>query len=479
MHRYKNIQRNELKSEQSSVTTFPQDSVAGNVSMICMSEGLVERTDNDMLKLSAGHRRSLATTVSMHDGNTVLQRLISASAEQSGSSSGSFQGAYSILQLASHRGRGAAETTRREYHSNKSKLVVQRFGLLTDEQIRSAISYNNQKWSGEYRLQILTHLRGGPLQENARFDGEDVKKIANRQYSADPDSVDGKIGDTTAVTMFNDASNPLSFTTSNRPKPHQVKLIFYPGELENLGAWEEAHQRTGGNWRDSSGNAIDAPDGIGKLYVKVRGNLVASYDVRGGPPIKFTDGTHTADPTPAGNYRLGQKHAHTTKNWDMSQIPYGAELRWAHDGQNIQYRKTGSKHWIFATEIGDVRSLLKTPLQVEDLLDTSGAIPGEHWNGGLPKIYKMNDFGAHAWNLRRSNARTAYYVHTTPIDEMRTELGNSVSLDTSHGCLHIKPADRDTMMQSGYLQEGVRFIVKSYQAHLLPANTRADLMSGG
>ena len=31
-----------------------------------------------------------------------------------------------------------------------------------------------------------------------------------------------------------------------------------------------------------------------------------------------------------------------------------------------------------------------------------------------------------------------------------------------HGCVHIRPADRDEMMTLGYLQKGVKFVVKKY-----------------
>lgn len=430
-------------------------------------------------KLPVDQRVALAAAMGQMHGNTSLQRAILVAHRPvdhgDGMTAQHIDHPVPRFRNVQHN-RLASDRERREQPQRQpaqATQAVQRAALLAEDQIQAAIRYNNQNWRGEYRTQILVYLRGGPVGPAEQFTGEDVQKIANLQNTVKPDGVDGKIGDTTAASLLQAG---LKMGDSAKLNPQQVRLIFYPGELENLDAWQALHQKSGGNWRDTAGKPIETPNGIGKLYVKVNGQLVAAYEARGGPPLQFVDDTHTADPTPAGDYRLGRQHAHTTRNWTFSQIPYGAALRWSNDGQNVQFRPSNEEHWSNATAVAGARSPLNQPLSVADLLDPADTIPGEHWANHLPKLYKRNDFGTHAWNLERSGARTAYYVHTTPVDEMNTEVGDNVLLETSHGCLHIKPADRDEMMKQGYLQAGVRFTVKSYRSHLLPDAQRSTSM---
>jgi lipoprotein-anchoring transpeptidase ErfK/SrfK len=83
--------------------------------------------------------------------------------------------------------------------------------------------------------------------------------------------------------------------------------------------------------------------------------------------------------------------------------------------------------------------------------------------GQLVKVWERNDFGKWAFNVRRGGRRTPYYIHTTPEDEYATAHGLAFSLAQSHGCIHIRPADRDTMITEGYLAAGTRIEVKGYK----------------
>jgi len=89
-------------------------------------------------------------------------------------------------------------------------------------------------------------------------------------------------------------------------------------------------------------------------------------------------------------------------------------------------------------------------------------------DGSLMKPWDKNDFGANAWSV---GAR-GMYVHTTPTDEHQVLAGKTPELSASHGCIHINPAERNEMMAKGYLQAGVKFIIKKYDAHLIPAPMR-------
>lgn len=58
-------------------------------------------------------------------------------------------------------------------------------------------------------------------------------------------------------------------------------------------------------------------------------------------------------------------------------------------------------------------------------------------------VWLRNDFGIWAFNLRRNGRGTPYYIHTTPKDETSSP---NVRLAPSHGCIHIRPSDRGTMI---------------------------------
>jgi hypothetical protein len=83
-------------------------------------------------------------------------------------------------------------------------------------------------------------------------------------------------------------------------------------------------------------------------------------------------------------------------------------------------------------------------------------------DGKLMTEWLQNDFGKWSWNMRRNGVRTAYYIHTVPDDEEATRLSLPFELSYSHGCLHIRPQERDEMMRKHYLAAGVEVEVKRY-----------------
>jgi hypothetical protein len=346
--------------------------------------------------------------------------------------------------------------------------------VLAAAQIDAAIAWNNRQWRGEERLKMLTALRKMSASAGSSFTAEDAQRVTKMQMTAGL-SADGRVDDQTAVVLLQDAGK-LAKTTKPY-KAQDVILIFYPGELENLDAWKKTHALTGGNWRTLDGATVVPPPGKGKLYVKVHGNVVAMYDARGGPPIKFSDGAaHTAEPTPAGTYTLGIGAPHVTRAWSASQIAFGAALRWAPDGRNVQFLSPDVRTWQYATQVPGtgVRSTLANPFTPDDLLDPDHLLAGvTKWHKDLPSEYRLNDFGALAWRLQQRRKGTPYLIHTTPMQEQQYALGSSIALDTSHGCLHIQPADRDEMIKHGFLQAGVKLIVKTYMMHLMPSALRS------
>ena len=76
----------------------------------------------------------------------------------------------------------------------------------------------------------------------------------------------------------------------------------------------------------------------------------------------------------------------------------------------------------------------------------------------------------------RLQGSPGFYLHTTPETEQEAAVGEEVTLDHSHGCVHLDPSQRDEMIALGYLQPGVRFVCKKYSDHLLPTKSRDSMM---
>ena len=335
------------------------------------------------------------------------------------------------------------------------------FGAAT---LREAASLDNGAWKGEQRRELLAYLRGDVVAGDARFTETDAFSVAQIQAGTGA-AVNGVLTDETMAVLL---ATGFQFT-AHKARAHEVKLEFYPGEIEDLDAWnreiEEKVMKQGGGFDE-----VNAPDGEGTIYVYVGSSLVASYRARGGPPSPIDDdGEHVAVPTAPGVYKLGAGHPHVSSNWYYSQIPWGAEIRKNEDG--YEYRSAGQTRWSWAT-IRPARTL-KDPFDAEDFED----LPEVTKDGATTWIWNKNDFGPIAWNLGPSDL----YVHTTPHTEAQhAETGHGVpsSLGVSHGCVHIDPSERDEMVKRGYLAKNIVFVVRPWDDHLLPEEIRHELIAG-
>jgi hypothetical protein len=219
-------------------------------------------------------------------------------------------------------------------------------------------------------------------------------------------------------------------------------LVIFPGE-----------KRTG------SGTTVGHIYAVGERGVK-------AYDAVGGPPPGqgFRDvGGHLADVTPAGRYVLDRAEHHITDSWPRSVVPWGAEIR-DNDGI-VEYRAGGI--WKPASgRFGEVthaiiqfvaRSNQHVDLMNADILSRDMFFS----RGVLISPWNRNDFGKWSWNLKKDGQRTAFYIHTVPVDDVSSDPG-AFTIEQSHGCIHIRPRDRDDMVQRGFLKEGVAVEVMPY-----------------
>ena len=350
---------------------------------------------------------------------------------------------------ALERGGGAGEALRLKDAADASEL-------LTAAQIQSAIAFNEKGWKEPHRAEILRVLRAG-TEGDAGFSEADVLAVAQIQKNAGgkEHEVDGKIGKGTMATLLGHGL----VLSAVKVKPKDVKLLFYPGEYEDIEAWKEARQDA----EDANGGSLGnreyrevmrqgAPPGHGNLYVEVGGNIVDKMEARGGPPIKLQDGPdHTADPSKAGTYTLGAGKPHVTSSWPNSQIAWGAELREV--GGEIQYKDRDGE-WKWAT--GDKR-------QVKHEIDRKYFHEDKDTSKPVDATWRHNDFGPISFKIQGS---PGLYIHTTPGDEEAFEQGTEDELTCSHGCLHVQPADRDRLITRGYLAKGVKIVIKKYAESL-------------
>jgi hypothetical protein len=225
--------------------------------------------------------------------------------------------------------------------------------------------------------------------------------------------------------------------------PLRPRIVIYPGEATN-----------------AKGTVV------GHLYV-FSSERVKRYDAVGGPPPGkgYKDGGgHSAGVTPAGHYILDHAEHHSTKNWPQSVVPWGAPIR--DNNGIIEYQVRGA--WkpasgrlgevthaiqLFARRSGKTIGLMQADEVARDMFFS---------NGVLIPFWNKNDFGNWSWNLKKAGHRTAYYIHTTPDDEAATAAGKAFELVQSHGCVHLRPLDRDEMIMNKALKAGVEVEVKPY-----------------
>ncbi|XXY52619.1 DUF4157 domain-containing protein [Sorangium sp. So ce269] len=195
------------------------------------------------------------------------------------------------------------------------------------------------------------------------------------------------------------------------------------------------------------------------VYIK-GGKAVAQYPARGGPPASKPGGALPADPTTEGEFLLLKEEAYRTQTWKWSRIAWGTQIK--DTGSDVQYRlKRDKETWASVADYGFTR---------DEILKRHQALYGTQV---IPSTWIFNDFGPKAFRYYRDVNKNRQYdervdqlmpdmLHTTPDDEAQVKRGQPVTLTDSHGCVHLKPGDRDDMIGRGILAPGTPFIVHPY-----------------
>jgi hypothetical protein len=227
-----------------------------------------------------------------------------------------------------------------------------------------------------------------------------------------------------------------------------VRLVFFPGER-------------------TSGSTL-----LGTIYVI--GGHGEAISAAGGPAVAGSvphQGGHTFEPTPPGLYTLGPKRHVIAPSWTASAIPWGASLRINSAGEVEYQDDSGTGGWHLVTGPRGVLTQAYFEFKRRSGVPVSMAAAITAMRNALidpataalrVSTWELNDFGRWGWNLHQGGKPTAYFIHTTPDDERTSAAGSVVNLANSHGCVHVKPKDRDDFIGKGYLNEGVEFEVRPY-----------------
>jgi hypothetical protein len=230
----------------------------------------------------------------------------------------------------------------------------------------------------------------------------------------------------------------------------KVKLVYFPGERDE-------------------GTSV-----MGTIYV-IGGNGEA-IRAAGGPRVGYknpADAGHTAEPTPAGHYTLGPRKHVVTSGWWKSSIPWGAKLRVNAKGDVEFQDDEGKGNWVQATGVNGVltKALYHYKIHMKEKTNLSAvdaqlraALINPATKDILITTWEDNDFGRWGWQLIKNGQGTAYFLHTSPLNEAAYKADKTAvaDLSNSHGCIHIDPVTRDEFIKKGYLNAGTEFEVRPY-----------------
>lgn len=197
------------------------------------------------------------------------------------------------------------------------------------------------------------------------------------------------------------------------------------------------------------------------LLVREKDEVKASVEAWGGPKEIGNDPSMPEEPTWPGEYRIGRSEAYRTPSWGWSVLKWGTPLQDKGEKLDDVWYRTSGGRW--ASIAKDYKISRRDIMRFNADLYSSFEVP---------KTWVFNDFGPLAirWFKDLNNngimdgkeALSGQMFHTTQVNEAQAANGMKVRLVPSHGCIHLKPADRDRLIGMGVFRPGTKFIVHSY-----------------
>ena len=206
----------------------------------------------------------------------------------------------------------------------------------------------------------------------------------------------------------------------------------------------------------------------------VGGKVMYRAEAWGGE--KPTKGVHyqTMAPreTTPGNYIIYLYAPYKTKTWPNSRIIWGTPLR-AEPNATVSYQAWGNGQWL---PLLDSKG---RAIQPAALTQWYYELYGQY---RFPTTWVFNDFGPMAvryfrdkdgvGKLSKGELLSGEMMHTTPDNEAESAQGAAINMDYSHGCIHLKPRERDALAKAGAFKRGNRLIIHRYSVHV-PKHWRA------
>jgi hypothetical protein len=205
------------------------------------------------------------------------------------------------------------------------------------------------------------------------------------------------------------------------------------------------------------------------LLVLKDGAEVERAEAWGGPDAVVRTGfVMDMGPTDAGRFILLDPKPYVTRTWAASRIRWGAKLK--DIGTDVLYDsgQVGFRRW---------QSVLrKTGWTRQNVIDRYKELYGGPER--VPSAWVFNDFGPLAVRYFKDKNRdgklsdgewpSGEMFHTTPDNEAEAAGRRAVSLVESHGCIHLKPADRDRLIRAGVFRAGTPLVIHKYSEKYVP-----------
>ncbi|TGO01925.1 hypothetical protein PN36_34390 [Candidatus Thiomargarita nelsonii] len=200
------------------------------------------------------------------------------------------------------------------------------------------------------------------------------------------------------------------------------------------------------------------------LVVKDSHNIQHPFDAWGGPSTTGNDPHMKPIPTTAGTYIIASTGPYSTQTWSWSKIKWGTKLKDMPHKKDVWYQLSSGKWGSVKKDIGINRTeIMKRYYEL-------------YSKNVVPKKWVFNDFGPIAIRyfkdingnrmLDKNERLSGEMIHTTPENEAQSQSGNTVTLAESHGCIHVKPKDRNKLHTMGAFKSGTTFIVHKYSERL-------------
>jgi len=198
-----------------------------------------------------------------------------------------------------------------------------------------------------------------------------------------------------------------------------------------------------------------------RLVFLVKEHVVADVEAWGGPEHTVRSPMMNMRPTTPGNYIIYSVGPYRTNTWPLSRIRWGTRLR---DTLTDVLFEEGPGQW---------RSVQKkTGLSRVDVIGEYHRLYGAY---RVPDRWVFNDFGPLAIRyfrdvnnnrkLDKNEHLMGEMLHTTPDNEAQSTGGQSIVMAASHGCIHLKPLERDKLRHLGAFDRGTPLVIHTYKAH--------------